>query len=239
MEETRYWSRLSRRQVLRGSAVVGLGTVGAALIGCSGGAKKEAVPQGTAAAGTPTAIAASQTAKKGGTLRIGSIAPSAASATLDSASASSAISALLRMFVEHVQRVAPAGQVVLDAAHYQRAAVARAQGGSPRIWQGVYSEAQAARGKDGYTAVCLRCHAPDLAGVTAPALKEAREKRAKGQISAADLTAVEDREIERVIKKQEEVGLKSVTDGEFRRSWWHFDFFKGLKGVTADRKSVV
>jgi cytochrome c5 len=51
------------------------------------------------------------------------------------------------------------------------APVARAQGGSPRIWQGVYSEAQAARGKDGYTAVCLRCHAPDLAGVTAPALK--------------------------------------------------------------------
>jgi 5-methyltetrahydropteroyltriglutamate--homocysteine methyltransferase len=62
-------------------------------------------------------------------------------------------------------------------------------------------------------------------------LKEAREKRAKGAISAADLTAVEDREIERVIKKQEEVGLEAVTDGEFRRSWWHLDFLWGLDGA--------
>ena len=51
-----------------------------------------------------------------------------------------------------------------------------------------------------------------------PALKEAREKRAKGEISAADLATIEDREIEGVIEKQEEVGLNSVTDGEFRRS---------------------
>jgi 5-methyltetrahydropteroyltriglutamate--homocysteine methyltransferase len=43
-------------------------------------------------------------------------------------------------------------------------------------------------------------------------LKQAREKHAKGEISAADLKAVEDREIERVIKKQEEVGLQAVTD---------------------------
>jgi 5-methyltetrahydropteroyltriglutamate--homocysteine methyltransferase len=63
------------------------------------------------------------------------------------------------------------------------------------------------------------------------ALREAREKRGKGEISAADLKAVEDREIERVIKKQEEVGLKAVTDGEFRRSWWHLDFLWGLDGV--------
>ena len=62
-------------------------------------------------------------------------------------------------------------------------------------------------------------------------LKEAREKRAKGEISAADLKAIEDREIERVIKKQEEVGLQAVTDGEFRRSWWHLDFLWGLDGV--------
>jgi 5-methyltetrahydropteroyltriglutamate--homocysteine methyltransferase len=64
------------------------------------------------------------------------------------------------------------------------------------------------------------------------ALKKAREQRAKGEIDAAALKAVEDREIERAIKKQEEVGLKLATDGEFRRSWWHFDFFKGLSGVT-------
>src|SRR6476620_7311200 len=62
-------------------------------------------------------------------------------------------------------------------------------------------------------------------------LKQAREKRAKGEISAADLKAVEDREIERVIKKQEEVGLQAITDGEFRRSWWHLDFLWGLDGA--------
>jgi 5-methyltetrahydropteroyltriglutamate--homocysteine methyltransferase len=65
---------------------------------------------------------------------------------------------------------------------------------------------------------------------TAP-LKEARAKRAKGEISAAELTAVEDREIEKIIKRQEEVGLKVATDGEFRRSWWHFDFYGMLDGV--------
>ena len=66
---------------------------------------------------------------------------------------------------------------------------------------------------------------------TAP-LKEARAKRADGTLTEADLKAVEDREIEKVIKKQEEVGLTLATDGEFRRSWWHFDFFRGLDGVT-------
>jgi len=61
-----------------------------------------------------------------------------------------------------------------------------------------------------------------------PALKEARERRAKSEISAAELKAVEDREIARLIEKQEEVGLQAVTDGEFRRSWWHLDFLWGL-----------
>ena len=42
---------------------------------------------------------------------------------------------------------------------------------------------------------------------------------------------MEDREIEKIIKKQEDVGLKLATDGEFRRSWWQFDFFDGLDGV--------
>ena len=46
-----------------------------------------------------------------------------------------------------------------------------AQSAEPRIWQGVYTDAQAARGKEQFTAVCLRCHGPDLTGVTAPALK--------------------------------------------------------------------
>ncbi len=66
---------------------------------------------------------------------------------------------------------------------------------------------------------------------TAP-LKEARAKYAQGAITAAALREIEDREIEKVIRKQEDVGLKLATDGEFRRSWWHFDFFKDLDGVT-------
>ena len=65
---------------------------------------------------------------------------------------------------------------------------------------------------------------------TAP-LKEARAKRNKGEITAAQLKEVEDREVDKIIKKQEEVGLKMATDGEFRRSWWHFDFYGMLDGV--------
>ena len=47
----------------------------------------------------------------------------------------------------------------------------------------------------------------------------------------AALKDIEDSEIINVIKKQEEIGLQLATDGEFRRSWWHFDFFDGLDGV--------
>ncbi len=65
---------------------------------------------------------------------------------------------------------------------------------------------------------------------TAP-LKKARIQREKGEIDAAALKAVEDEEIRKIIKKQEEVGLKLATDGEFRRSWWQFDFFKLLDGA--------
>jgi 5-methyltetrahydropteroyltriglutamate--homocysteine methyltransferase len=64
------------------------------------------------------------------------------------------------------------------------------------------------------------------------AIKEARTKHERGEITAETLRAIEDREIEKVIKKQEEIGLKLATDGEFRRAWWHFDFFRGLDGVT-------
>ena len=65
---------------------------------------------------------------------------------------------------------------------------------------------------------------------TAP-VKEARAKREQGAISAAQLKEVEDREIEKIIRKQEEIGFKLATDGEFRRSWWHFDFYSMLDGV--------
>ena len=63
------------------------------------------------------------------------------------------------------------------------------------------------------------------------ALKQAREQYAKGAIDAAALKAVEDREVKSVISKQEAAGLQSITDGEFRRSWWHLDFLWGLDGV--------
>ena len=63
------------------------------------------------------------------------------------------------------------------------------------------------------------------------AIKAARERHAGGEIDAAALQAVEDTEIRRVIKRQEEIGLQAVTDGEFRRSWWHLDFLWGLDGV--------
>jgi len=62
-------------------------------------------------------------------------------------------------------------------------------------------------------------------------LKEARAKREKGEITAADLKKVEDAEIEKLIKKQEDIGMQLVTDGEYRRAWWHFDFLEGLDGV--------
>jgi 5-methyltetrahydropteroyltriglutamate--homocysteine methyltransferase len=66
------------------------------------------------------------------------------------------------------------------------------------------------------------------------ALKAARERKARGEISAEALKAVEDSEIIRIIRKQEEVGLQGITDGEFRRSWWHLDFLWGLDGVARD-----
>jgi 5-methyltetrahydropteroyltriglutamate--homocysteine methyltransferase len=62
-------------------------------------------------------------------------------------------------------------------------------------------------------------------------LKQARAKREKGEITAGQLEQVEDREIENIIKRQEEAGLKLATDGELRRSWWQFDFYKALDGV--------
>src|ERR1700722_8390924 len=63
------------------------------------------------------------------------------------------------------------------------------------------------------------------------ALKAAREKHARGKISADARTAAEDREIEALIEKQEAIGLKAVTDGEFRRLSWNFDFLERLPGV--------
>ena len=63
------------------------------------------------------------------------------------------------------------------------------------------------------------------------ALKEARARRERGEIGTAELKTIEDREIEKVIANQEEIGLQSITDGEFRRAFWHIDFLENLDGV--------
>jgi 5-methyltetrahydropteroyltriglutamate--homocysteine methyltransferase len=71
------------------------------------------------------------------------------------------------------------------------------------------------------------------------ALRKARERRGRGEMSAEALNEVEDREIDHVIRKQEGVGLKSITDGEFRRTSWNYDFLERLEGVesyTGERK---
>ncbi len=63
------------------------------------------------------------------------------------------------------------------------------------------------------------------------ALKDARAKRTSGEITADELKAIEDREIEFLIRKQEQAGLKSITDGENRRKSWQTDFVSALPGV--------
>lgn len=82
----------------------------------------------------------------------------------------------------------------------------------------------------------MTSHAPyraDMVGslLRPPELKQARQAHADGQLDDAALKAVEDTCITAAVKKQEKTGLKAVTDGEFRRSWWHFDFLAGLDGV--------
>lgn len=63
------------------------------------------------------------------------------------------------------------------------------------------------------------------------AIKQARQQFAQGEISADQLRHVENEEIRQVVEQQCACGLHVVTDGEFRRAWWHFDFFAGLEGV--------
>ncbi|MEM7130581.1 MAG: 5-methyltetrahydropteroyltriglutamate--homocysteine S-methyltransferase [Chloroflexota bacterium] len=65
-------------------------------------------------------------------------------------------------------------------------------------------------------------------------IHDAREKAAAGKISKANLREIEDQEIAHVVKKQEEVGLQGITDGEFRRAFFHLDFLEQLDGVTVD-----
>ena len=63
-------------------------------------------------------------------------------------------------------------------------------------------------------------------------LLQARDDFAAGRITAADLRSVEDQEIPKAVRMQEEVGLQSATDGEFRRASWHMDFIYALGGIS-------
>jgi len=62
-------------------------------------------------------------------------------------------------------------------------------------------------------------------------LLDARDKKARGEISAAELRKVEDQAIAEIVKFQEDVGLQAITDGEFRRTYFHIDFLEQLGGV--------
>src|SRR3954466_7064329 len=64
-----------------------------------------------------------------------------------------------------------------------------------------------------------------------PALLKAREDFANGRIDAGELRALEDDAIRDVVRMQEDVGLRTATDGEFRRSSWHMDFIYQLGGI--------
>lgn len=62
-------------------------------------------------------------------------------------------------------------------------------------------------------------------------LKDARAKFNAGKLTKDELRKVEDLEIEQLVAKQKEIGLEVVTDGEFRRKWWHLDFIQALEGI--------
>ena len=64
-------------------------------------------------------------------------------------------------------------------------------------------------------------------------LKQARADRAAGKIDAPALKAIEDQEIKTLVAKQEAIGLHSITDGEFRRAFWHL----GVVGARRSNKS--
>jgi 5-methyltetrahydropteroyltriglutamate--homocysteine methyltransferase len=72
-----------------------------------------------------------------------------------------------------------------------------------------------------------------------PQLLKAREEHAAGTIDDDELKAVEDDAIREVVRRQEEVGLRSATDGEFRRESWHMDFIYQLGGVTKVQDDTI
>jgi 5-methyltetrahydropteroyltriglutamate--homocysteine methyltransferase len=72
-----------------------------------------------------------------------------------------------------------------------------------------------------------------------PQLLQARDEHAVGQLDADELRAVEDDAIRAIVRKQEEIGLQSATDGEFRRASWHMDFIYQLDGITQEAGHIA
>jgi 5-methyltetrahydropteroyltriglutamate--homocysteine methyltransferase len=72
-----------------------------------------------------------------------------------------------------------------------------------------------------------------------PRLRQAREDHAAGRLDADELRAVEDDAIREIVRKQEEIGLQSATDGEFRRASWHMDFIYQLDGITKEAGHIA
>ena len=66
-------------------------------------------------------------------------------------------------------------------------------------------------------------------------LHDARAQNRAGKLSDAELKKIQDKDIREVVKLQESIGLPSITDGEFRRDWWHIDFLHGFDGVELDK----
>jgi 5-methyltetrahydropteroyltriglutamate--homocysteine methyltransferase len=86
----------------------------------------------------------------------------------------------------------------------------------------------------------LPSHAGHVGSLLRPAeLKQARERAEAGALSGDEVRAIEDRLIERAIGSQVEAGLRTVTDGEFRRLYWHLDFLGALNGLSLVREQAM
>ena len=72
-----------------------------------------------------------------------------------------------------------------------------------------------------------------------PELKDALAKFDRGELTAAALKNVQRAETQKVVAKQVALGLRSITDGEFNRNWWHLDFWKHLTGISEHFKESI
>lgn len=80
-------------------------------------------------------------------------------------------------------------------------------------------------------------HADHVGSLLRPAeVAEGRTRFSEGKISAENLREIENEHIQNAIRQQENVGLKAVTDGEFRRSFWHYDFMGMLTGLDLEER---